>query len=65
MVQDSPVQSYRSIRTFVKGANRNVSPIPERAIAVERANRFLKYLVVTTAATWYKKAEPKPKRRTE
>jgi hypothetical protein len=48
------------MRNFVKGANKNVSPIPERAIAVERPNRFLKYLVITTAATWYKKADPKP-----
>lgn len=61
---DLPVQSYRSIRTFVKGAIRNVSPIPERAIAVESANRFLKYLVVTTAADWYKREEPKPKKKT-
>lgn len=60
---DLPVQSYRSIRTFVKGAIRNVSPIPERAIAVERANRFSKYLIVTTAAAWYKKAEPEPKKK--
>lgn len=40
-----------------------MSPIPERAIAVERASRFLKYLVVTTAAVWYKKAAPKPKKQ--
>lgn len=59
---DLPVQSYRSIRIFVKGAIRNVRPIPERAIAVERANRFLKYLIVTTAAVWYRRAEPKPKK---
>lgn len=46
---------------FVKGANRNVSPTPERAIAVQSANRFLKYLLITTTAAWYTRAEPKPK----
>lgn len=47
---------------FAKGAKRNVSPIPERAMAVESANRFLKYLLIASRADWYKRAEPKPKK---
>lgn len=49
----------------MKGAIRNVSPIPERARALEKARRARQRLAVITAAAWYRQANPIPVGRLE
>lgn len=44
----------------VKGAVRKVRPIPERAMALEKASRVLQRLAVITAAAWYRQQNPMP-----
>lgn len=51
------------MRSWVKGAIRKVSPIPERARALDRARRPWQRLAVITAAAWYRQANPIPGER--
>lgn len=59
-ISNAPCQAYWSKSSCVKGARANVRPIPDRPIAYAVANRFLKYIAVTTEKDWYSSAKPIP-----